>query len=561
MAKLKASEFRFKKHETLGAEGAEQDAEYLYDCFCDNGDLDTLRNTHSPQRIVVGRTGVGKTALLLQLQQVEEKVAWLEPDELSLHYLSNSIVLRRLDELGVDLDLFYRLLWRHIFAVELVRLKYNLKAKEDKDRFINRITTSLSRDKRKQEAVDYLTKWGERFWENAECRVREVTQKFENDLKTKLASKFKFFTSEIDSASKISTEDRREIVYLAQDVVDHVQIQQLAKVMDLLQDDILSDQQQHFYIVIDRLDENWVSDRVRYRLIRALIETVKDFQRIQSAKIIISLRKDLLDRVIRATRDSGFQEEKYQSLYLKVSWTKEQLIDALNKRIQKLVERQYTKKPVFWDDLFPQKIGKLQTAEYLIDRTMYRPRDIIQFANCCLEQSIDKPEITLHGVSKAEKNYSALRFRSLGDEWISDYPKLLEASKILKKRPRTFLVKDILDETIIDLSVELVDDELRSSDLLGKMASGVWNEKTSPSDFRLKLVQVFYNTGLVGIKTSPKERISWSFHHELVSTADISEETRVHICPMFYRTLGVSQSQSDSADGEPDWASENIDFQ
>src|SRR5438270_392991 len=109
MGKLLKSQFRFRRNENVGAEGAEQDAEFLEDCFYDRGDLDLLRDPQKPNCIVIGRTGSGKTALLKRLADTEDNVVELEPDSLSLHYLSDSSMLRRLEELGVNLSLFYKL--------------------------------------------------------------------------------------------------------------------------------------------------------------------------------------------------------------------------------------------------------------------------------------------------------------------------------------------------------------------------------------------------------------------------------------------------------------------
>ena len=41
--------------------------------------------------------------------------------------------------------------------------------------------------------------------------------------------------------------------------------------MQLLGTDILDDEKQKYYLTIDRLDENWINDDLRYRLIRALL--------------------------------------------------------------------------------------------------------------------------------------------------------------------------------------------------------------------------------------------------------------------------------------------------
>ena len=48
----------------------------------------------------------------------------------------------------------------------------------------------------------------------------------------------------------------------------------------------------------------------------ALMQTARDFNEVRYAKVVIALRRDLIERVFRLARDSGFQEEKYQSLYL-----------------------------------------------------------------------------------------------------------------------------------------------------------------------------------------------------------------------------------------------------
>src|ERR1035438_7743741 len=80
MAKLRSSQFTFRKNDTVGAEGAELDHLYLADCFYDHGDLDIIRDCSNPSCIIVGRTGSGKTALMMKLQEYEENIISLEPE-------------------------------------------------------------------------------------------------------------------------------------------------------------------------------------------------------------------------------------------------------------------------------------------------------------------------------------------------------------------------------------------------------------------------------------------------------------------------------------------------
>src|SRR6266705_539862 len=139
MATLNRSQFKFRKHDVIGTEDAEAD-EFLSECFVDTGDLSVLRDTNDPRRIILGRTGAGKTALIRLLSESEQHVICIDPQELALQYLANSTVIRHLEGLGVSLDIFYRLLWRHVFAVELIRLKYNLHNEADQRGFLDRIT-------------------------------------------------------------------------------------------------------------------------------------------------------------------------------------------------------------------------------------------------------------------------------------------------------------------------------------------------------------------------------------------------------------------------------------
>src|SRR5690606_23228818 len=134
-----------------------------------------------------------------------------------------------------------------------------------------------------------------------------------------------------------------------------------------------------FYILIDKIDEDWVDDRTRHKLIRALIETIKSFRKIRSVKFILAMRVDLLQSVFDRTRDKGFQEDKYRDYILNVRWTKQDLEDLIAARIAHLYKRQYEKTDADIYDLLPQKIGAESTIDWLVDRTLMRPRDIIVY--------------------------------------------------------------------------------------------------------------------------------------------------------------------------------------
>jgi len=50
-------------------------------------------------------------------------VIGIKPESLALNYISNSNILDFVLQLGVSLDIFFRLLWRHVFVVEVLRFR------------------------------------------------------------------------------------------------------------------------------------------------------------------------------------------------------------------------------------------------------------------------------------------------------------------------------------------------------------------------------------------------------------------------------------------------------
>jgi len=258
-------------------------------------------------------------------------------------------------QLGVNLDIFFRLLWRHVFTVELIQRHFKIEDATQQRGFFDKLKSIFS-DKKHTQALEYMRQWGSRFWEETDYRIKELTTKLEQDLHASISTKIGPGTIALGGAQKLTEEQKREVIDRAQHVVNTVQIKQLSDIMDML-DESLADPQRRYYIIVDRLDEDWVDDKVRYRLIRALIETVRDFRKVRNAKLIVAMRVDLLDRLIRLTRDSGFQEEKYESLYLKLEWTPHELSQCLDARVNYLVRERYTKRHVTSHDLLPSTVA------------------------------------------------------------------------------------------------------------------------------------------------------------------------------------------------------------
>lgn len=535
--------FRFKKNAIIGAADADEDSKFLKATFIDTGVLSILRDCNDHRSIVLGRTGAGKTALLNMLYNNEEHTIRILPESLSLSYISNSNILNFVSKAGVKIDILFRLLWRHIITVELLKTRYKINDEKSKKSFIQQMFEKFVVDKKKQKAIEYLIEWGESFWKETEYRIKEVTTKLESDLKGAIqAGGFTFASLTAESAEKLSKEQKAEVIQRAQEVVNKVQIRELSSIIDILAEDIFTDPQQRYFVIIDKLDEDWVDDNIRYRLIRALIETVRDFHKVKYFKIAIALRTDLIERVFRFTRDSGFQEEKYESIFLNLLWDKENLTRLLDSRIDYMVKQQYTDMKVTHKDILPKKYDDKtkSSMDYIMDRTMMRPRDIILFFNTCIRFAENDPVINKSTLSQAEGEYSRSRLRALADEWYVDYPDLQDSVIILKKRPFSFVLNQIEDDMVDNFCLEHTASHENMKGIV-TIACGYLDGKINRSDFKREIFGIYYKIGLVGFKTESFSNISWVYEgvRPAVSSSEISDDTKVYIHKGFWRVLGT----------------------
>lgn len=263
------TQFCFRKHDNIGAADAIDDTQFLADCFVDTGELGVLLDCNEPKRIVVGRTGAGKTALLTKVGTEGGEVINLSPHELSINYIANNTVIQFFENAGLNLSPFYGLLWRHIFVVELLKKKYSISSEDSQRDCLKRLRGLLKKDQIREQAIDYLEKWGKNFWLTTDERIKELTRKIENSLSASIEGKSYPVRLGIEGARALSTEEKVQVVELGRKAVSEVQIRELEGLISVLDSHVFSDRMQRYYVTIDALDEPWADDRIRFRLIKA----------------------------------------------------------------------------------------------------------------------------------------------------------------------------------------------------------------------------------------------------------------------------------------------------
>jgi len=530
----------YRRGVIVGAAAAEQDDQFLSECFVDNGTADILSDTNRNESIILGRVGAGKSALIKHVED-SERTLRIDPQEFSMNYIENSSAIQLLNELGVSLDVLFQALWKHVLTVEVLRLKY----KESNIReSIEKFFAPRNKKESNAEALDYFREFGgSDFWTTTELRIKEIISRAEQSVESEMGGKAATILAKLRSANKLSEQERREYRDKAQKAVSAVQIQKLHKVVDAL-GDVLEDQQKSYFIVIDDLDTGWARSEIRYRLIRALIEAIKKFRKIRNLKIIIAMRIDLLDTVFRETRDSGFQEEKFEAFFLRLMWDQSDIVDVMDRRIRKVFKDQYTKKEVGFYDVFQNKVGSEQTDKYITDRIAGRPRDAILFLNFIFQEAAGKTLITKRVIQQAEVLYSASRAVSLCEEWNDRFPNLHLYLKTLKGLNSRFLIADMPLASLNNLLLDCVG--IKEHDEVSKAAEEIvergqtFESQSEALAFCNILFSALFVTGVVGAKFEATGRPEWTARTASPALhREFELNTQIHVHPMLFRHLGV----------------------
>jgi hypothetical protein len=180
---------RLRGDYNLGGEQAETDS-LLQRAFFDSGDFEATTSHSDPRCFLIGRTGSGKSALLQRLEDtLPDHVIRINPEDLSLPYITELGAIQYLASLNVHLDPLFIALWKHVLLVEIVRHRYKLDSPGAKQSFLVTLRDRISRDTSKQAALEYLEEFEGKFWCETDERVREIVKKFEEQIGNETSGK------------------------------------------------------------------------------------------------------------------------------------------------------------------------------------------------------------------------------------------------------------------------------------------------------------------------------------------------------------------------------------
>jgi hypothetical protein len=437
---------RGKKVFSLGASQAETDW-LLHSAFFESVEYLACESQDDRRCFLIGRTGGGKSAALKQLESEHpEHVVRINPENLSLPYITDLGVIRYLNSLNVHLDSLFAALWRHVLLVEIIRHRYKVDSPEAKRNFLQNLREKIQRDPSKMAALEYLDTFEGKFWCTADERVRDITEKFQEQIAAEAKAQFGI-TDLAEAGGSISSslghtrEQRAEYAARFQRIVNENQLARLNKMITVLDDHILDDQ--HFtYVIIDDLDREWVDEQVANDLILFLFRTVQDLvSRVKNLKVLVALRTNIFEQLNFSTK-VGAQEEKLRSLILNMQWSREDLHALLDQRVEAAAHRAELKYETVAEILPNTNRNRGNPLDYILDRTLLRPRDAIAFLNQGIRAAPGKTRLAWSDIYVAEQTYSRDRLLALRDEWKDPYPGLEAVFELFRRKPMPMNKKD-----------------------------------------------------------------------------------------------------------------------
>ena len=542
------AKYKLKKGQKIGSLSAEAD-NLLKEAFVDVGYLDLLLDVNDPRFLVIGRTGSGKTALLKMIEDRVEHISRIDPEDLSMQYLHSNSILNLIADLGVHLDIFFKYLWRHICILELIKIRY----KDSKESKVNLLQLLFTDEKKvEQHALRYLAEHGDHYWITADTHIKNFTTELETKVTEDAEIGAKVKTALANLSAKIGSSNEQflkegvmgEVINRTQSIVNDYQIAALNEIMNRLSSKSFKDGKNRYYIIIDDLDKNWMpNDRFYIVLIKSLLYTVRELnQKMNGVKIIIALRTNIYYRIFKKSQLSEPQREKWADVIVDLHWEKEELIQLVNRRLSSVLRDQYTNEPPELEDILPHPKKKIGTNafDYILDRTFYRPRDVIEFINLAIEENELNVNLIWTSILKAELEYSKNRLNSILDEWRDSFYGIPSTFVFLIKYPAKFRFNEISDDDVLKIFEYR---ELNKCNWLFGLYTSYCNDVRGLESIKLEILNVLYLTGIIGMKYK-NEGLRFSYSKPIDLNAMAQDEIKdisfvVH--KMFWKALGINQ--------------------
>lgn len=366
----------------LGDVAAENEIRQLRSWFVRTGQFNQAKRGHA--RLVIGRKGSGKTAIFYALRNSfrgrGNLVVDLKPEGHQFTKLRETILA--VLSPGMQMHTLTAF-WNYILLCEIA-----------------------------QKVSDYDYSWAERDTKRNIC-YRKLTDEYRRcgpadagDMSERLLSQVDKLIDRVKKVDPASTPG----------LLTHALFKDEIHAMSSAVGEYLKHKHE-VWLLVDNLDKAWPTldvSEVDVLTVRALLDAARKLEReladySVNLKSLVFLRNDIYEHLIRKTSDKG----KDSAIVL--NWDDPEIFkDIVSKRISNTTEVDGDFEAV-WHALFSGHVGTRAAFDFVLERTLMRPRDLLDFLHKAIGTAINRghDRVVEEDIKKAEENYSYDMFQSL----------------------------------------------------------------------------------------------------------------------------------------------------
>lgn len=333
--------------------------------------VDKLLNSY--QFILIGRKGVGKSAFSSKLQSLSKKDDMLYTIPMNL----NDFEFVTFAKTSIDSDVAgtqkYKTSWDFLLLWSIYKIIFN-------DLCITEVDAI-------NDVIFLLDKMGFSLDSGFKADVTKLS-------KIKLGMSIVMFDAEFE----------REFNVRPQNFLERISVI-TEKMLNVLCDVELNGRQ--ISLIIDGFDDILRYKKNKMEIIASLIRSAdyindKLLQNDKKIKILLLIREDLISMVTDPDLNKIIHDGA-----ITISWANrlDDLKELVNLRFGLNGINQENARNC-WKKIFPSKLKNKDSWNYVLDHTLYKPRDILQFLKYCQRLYPDNEQLTLSETQTVLKNYS-----------------------------------------------------------------------------------------------------------------------------------------------------------
>lgn len=240
----------------------------------------------------------------------------------------------------------------------------------------------------------------------------------------------------------------------------------------------------NFIVLVDDLDLGWDNSGTANNMLLGLLSATSYLAGVcKGFYSCIFLREDVYSLLITKTQHS----DKYRNVE-RIRWETNDLIKVINGRINYNRRKHgLNESAEAFYEVFPETLGASNTDNWLVERTLSRPRELLQLARYYSE-GVDSEEPSDDALKNSEAGYSSWKLDDLCTEYSNQYPGLIHIFSYWKTKFFRFkyhLSRKEVDEMILQVMSDVTINEY-------------WFNAIVENTDTFGLLKVFYEIGFMG---------------------------------------------------------------